>query len=288
MPRDVAGMYSHDGLGWYRSYVSEITASSTAEMMLIPLCFDSFLGPPGVRRLLLIRGICGFGSTLLLYLALQHLSLSDATTITFLGPMLIASMGSCLLGETLSWKQTTAGLISFAGVVLIARPSAIFGSDEGGTTPEGTAKERYISVLLELTGVLLTAIAWISLRTIGNRCSTYHSIAYFSLVSWVSSFALMLVTGAPFVLPSSAESSLLLLLVGVYSLGAQVFQTLGLQRETAGRAASVTYIQILFATLWQMTVLHAGFDWLSAVGSAIIVSCGLWIAISQEPSVIAH
>ena len=57
----------------------------------------------------------------------------------------------------------------------------------------------------------------------------------------------MWVLGQPFVIPSSTLSLFLLLGVGLFSLFAQVFQTLGLQRESAGRAATMSYLQIIFA-----------------------------------------
>lgn len=50
-----------------------------------------FLGPPGVRLLLCARGFVGFGGLFGVYYSLRYLSLSDATVLTFLAPVLVGS-----------------------------------------------------------------------------------------------------------------------------------------------------------------------------------------------------
>ncbi len=293
-----------------------------------------------MRLLLLIRGLAGFASTVALYLSLRHLDLSSTTTITFVGPLFVGGLSACLLGEPFGQRERIAGVVSLAGVVLIARPSFLFPNSSGDGVPAGDAPplegpyyhqhgalatmlaaagggetgagggggggERLWGVLFALASVASTSVSWVSLRCVGNRASTYHSISYFALCSWLASFALLLTgfgggggggsgsggssAGAPgdFVWPSSWRAGLLLTAVGLFSLLAQVFQTLGLQRETAARAATATYSQILFATLWQTTVLHGAVQALSLVGSGLIVLCGLWVAAAGGSAGAGH
>jgi drug/metabolite transporter (DMT)-like permease len=47
------------------------------------------LGPPGVRLLLAARGFVGFFGLFPGYYALHYLSLSDATVLSFLAPVLV-------------------------------------------------------------------------------------------------------------------------------------------------------------------------------------------------------
>ena len=84
-----------------------------------------FLGPKGVRALLVPRGIagyrvfCGLASSPHghrrffglsgLYFSLQYLSLSDATVLTFLTPILTGFSGAIFLKEPLSLKELLAG-----------------------------------------------------------------------------------------------------------------------------------------------------------------------------------
>ena len=254
------------------------------------------LGPPGARMLLLARGMFGFASTLALYISLHALSLSDATVITFLSPLATGFLAHVLLHEPFTLRERIAGVFSLAGVTLIARPSFLFGNHAGQGAPEdgdievplpsepGSASEaaRIIGILVALSGVVLMAGAWVALRRIGKRASTYHSIAYFALCSWVSSFVAMWVLDQPFVIPTSTLSLALLLGVGLFSLFAQVFQTLGLQRESAGRAATMSYLQIIFALTWQLLLFGSVPDWVSITGSLIILASGAWVALSKE------
>lgn len=261
------------------------------------------LGPPGARLMLLARGMFGFASTLALYISLHALSLSDATVITFLAPLATGFLAHVVLHEPFSVRERMAGVLSLVGVTLIARPSFLFGNDAGQGVPEDgdiqlpspsdpsstTEAARIVGILVALAGVVLMAAAWVCLRRIGKRASTYHSIAYFSLCSWVSSFVAMWLLDQRFVLPSSTVSLLLLLGVGLFSLLAQVFQTLGLQRESAGRAATMSYLQIIFALTWQLLLFGQLPDFISVIGSLIILASGAWVALSnQDGSVPMH
>lgn len=70
-----------------------------------------YWGPPGVRFLLCIRGIVGFGGLFSVYFSLRYLSLSDATVLTFLAPVLVGK--SCIfLGNI--WRLATLAVRSFA------------------------------------------------------------------------------------------------------------------------------------------------------------------------------
>ncbi|KAJ1019001.1 hypothetical protein NDA18_006152 [Ustilago nuda] len=274
---------------------------------LLAMCMakteNIILGPPGTRLLLLARGMFGFASTLALYISLQTLSLSDATVITFLSPLATGFLAYVLLHEPFTVRERIAGVLSLAGVTLIARPSFLFGSNAGQGAPEdgdiqvppvsqpGSASEagRIVGILVALSGVVLMGGAWVCLRGIGKRASTYHSISYFALCSWLSSFVAMYVLKEPFVIPSSTLSLLLLLGVGLFSLLAQVFQTLGLQRESAGRAATMSYLQIIFALFWQLVLFRSVPDLVSIVGSLVILASGGWVALSkQEGSAAMH
>ena len=83
------------------------------------------------------------------------MSLSDATVLTFFSPICTAISGAMFLGESFKLREATAGckrfslltieiphpsrpcilVVSFAGVVLIARPATIFGGHGLNATP---------------------------------------------------------------------------------------------------------------------------------------------------------
>ncbi len=99
-----------------------------------------------------------------IYYSLQYLSLSDATVLTFLTPSATAVAGYFLLGERFARKDAAAGrktldplysesvvnfvffvrvVLSLLGVILIARPQALFGAS---TPSEHAPSAREINI----------------------------------------------------------------------------------------------------------------------------------------------
>ena len=143
---------------------SQLELSSQLIFRIVTGVNDPFLGPKDLRLLLLLRGIAGWVKHRLqprvndiewgdffrfvgltgLYLSLQYLSLSDATVLTFLAPICLVFTGAIFLGESFSLRQVFAGrkqsypppeslnftrfsVVSLGGVILIARPTFLFG-----------------------------------------------------------------------------------------------------------------------------------------------------------------
>ena len=57
---------------------------------------------------------------------------------------------------------------------------------------------------------------------------------------------------------------------------------MGLQREKAGRAVSVTYLQIVYASLYQLIFLHTPIQPLSGIGMVIILIAAGWVAAGKS------
>lgn len=135
----------------------------------------ALLGPPGVRLLLAARGFVGFFGLAPGYYALKYLSLSDATVLSFLAPVLVGILAFLLLGESYSRIEALAGLFSLFGVVLIAKPTFIFPV----SVPEildptkhlVTPEERTMAVGIALCGTLGAAGAYVIIRKIGKRAN---------------------------------------------------------------------------------------------------------------------
>jgi drug/metabolite transporter (DMT)-like permease len=153
------------------------------------------MGPPGVRGVLLARGICGWLSTLLLYVSLEMLPIAEMTSISFLAPLVTGVLAAITIGEPFTLREKIAGVSSLFGVTLIARPAFLFGRGEESDVPSapgdtppidgipelplpdvGGLDEHSLGVIIALVAVLFIAGAWVSLRAIGHRASTYHSI----------------------------------------------------------------------------------------------------------------
>eukprot|EP01066_Platyproteum_vivax_P011547 Platyproteum_vivax@DN5243_c0_g1_i1.p1 len=93
-------------------------------------------GPSNKRFLLVCRGSLGMTSLALYYFSISCLPLSDAVAIFFLNPIFVSVFACVWLKEALNKSTIFAALVSFAGVVLVARPTFIFGS----ATYDGTSR----------------------------------------------------------------------------------------------------------------------------------------------------
>ncbi|EKM74704.1 hypothetical protein AGABI1DRAFT_132961 [Agaricus bisporus var. burnettii JB137-S8] len=233
---------------------------------------DPFLGPKGVRLLLVFRGFTGFFGLIGIYYSLQYLSLSDATVLTFLAPLCTAAAGALCLGEKFARREAFAGILSLVGVLLIARPPFLFGgsndkiteaSQIGETTADSvTPNQRLIAVGVAMLGVLGSTGAYTSLRAIGKRAHPLHSLVSFSTYCVVVAAIGMLVTKSQFIVPNRLVWLAMLVMIGLFGFAAQ----------------------IVFATILERIFFHVVPSVLSVVGTLTIITCAMYVALTKEAS----
>ncbi|KAJ8094644.1 hypothetical protein PM082_010650 [Marasmius tenuissimus] len=254
---------------------------------------DPFLGPKGVRLLLLFRGLGGFLGIFGVYTALAYISLSDATVLTFLSPLTTAIAGCIFLNEKFVKSQLIAGLLSLFGVILIARPASIFGTVDKAVSieleelvspvEETSSEKRLLAVGVSLIGVFGSTIAYTCLRAIGKRAHALHSLVSFSSQSVVATIIGILATRTPLTLPTQPLFALLLLEIGVLGFLAQVLLTTGLQHEQAGRATMAIYTQIVWASIFEkLWFPGTAPSVMSVVGTVIIIGSAVYVALTKQ------
>lgn len=260
-------------------------------------------GSREVRGLLIARGVGGFFGVYGIYYSLQYLPLSDATVITFLAPIVACWACSVLLHEPFTRNEQIAGIISFLGVVLIARPTSLLphhsdvppiasGAGDGipstnATIPADlqgpnhvTSAQRLSAVGVALVGVLGAASAYTTIRWIGKRAHPLISVNYFA--AWatiVSTVALLAVPGIGFRLPANARQWFYLVFLGICGFLMQFLLTAGLQHEKSSRATNMVYTQMLFALAFDKVVFHTTPGALSIAGSSLILGSALYVAL---------
>ncbi|KAH9170211.1 DUF6-domain-containing protein [Lactarius sanguifluus] len=245
---------------WVRMVITYICSIAYMYWKQIP---DPVFGPKGLRLLLVLRGFTGFFGLSGMYFSLQYLSLSDAMVLSFLSPILTGFTGAIFLKEPISLKEMFAGLCSFLGVVLIARPQFLFSklhANRSSGIPAdlsevASPEQRMLSVIAALIGVLGATGAYTSLRAIGKRAHTLHSITFFSTQCVLASTAGMIIF--------------------------KILLTMGLQRETAARGSLANYIGVVFALAFERIVFHSTPSELSIAGSVIIMSSAIYVALTK-------
>ena len=248
--------------------VFEIVMARSVLMLTFAFGHLRWLGHPlwGTnRRLLVLRGVIGFGALCCFYYAVTHLPLADATLLHFLNPVFVAILAAIFLGEAVRPLELGGIVASLAGVVLIQQPPILFGGD---------ARLAWFPVAVALGGALFSAGAYVTVR---HLRSTEHPIVivfFFSLVAAPASLPLALPTA---VVPQGIDW-MVLLAIGLVTYVAQVLLTKGLHLEKAGRATAVTYLQIAFAFGWDMVIFGQFPTPLSLAGAMLIVGSALGIA----------
>lgn len=222
------------------------------------------------KGLLMVRALLGYGALSCFFYALVRLPLADATVIQYTNPVFTALIAAALLAEHVRPREVVLALASLGGVVLVARPTLIFGAGPEALDP--------VAVAVAVTGAVFSAGAYVTVRRLGGTEDAMVIVFYFAAVSVLLSLPMVVPN---YVHPEGREW-LLLLGVGVSTHLGQVFLTWGLQRERAGRAMAVGYLQIVFATLWGIWIFSEIPDGWSVLGALVIVASTFLIARGGE------
>ena len=218
------------------------------------------IAPWGTHRgLLFLRGLFGFLALSCFFWAVVHLPLAEATVLQYLNPVLTAILAGLVLGEGLRRREILSVGISLLGLLLVTRPALLFGGGSSDLDPVASA--------LAVLGAALSACAYVTVRKIGTREHPLVIVFWFPLVATPLSL--------PAVIPvwtwPTFQEWLLLLAVGAFTQIAQVAMTTGLQREPAGRATAVSYLQVVFAAIWGALVFGELPDVWTLAGATLII-----------------
>ena len=190
------------------------------------------------RGLLLLRGGLGTAALLCFFEALARLPLAAATLLQYSYPTLTALAAWLLLGEAVRRRIGIAVILGLLGVTLVVQPEWV------GSTMENLPA---MAALIGLSGALLTALAYVSVRQLSVKEHPLVIVFYFPLVSVPATLPLL--WGQPTLWPTATEW-IWLLGVGLFTQLGQIWLTEGLTALPAARATSINYVQVVFASLW--------------------------------------
>jgi drug/metabolite transporter (DMT)-like permease len=215
--------------------------------------------PWGKRRWLLIwRGAIGTAALLCVYAALAALPLASATVLQYLYPPFTGLLAWLMLGEHIGKRVVAAMALGWLGVLLVAQPG-------------GSMALACQPVLIAVAGALFTALAYVSVRSLGQSEHPLVIVFYFPLVALPLS--LPLVALHP-VLPTPMEL-LWLLGVGLFTQLGQVYLTRSLMALPAARATAISYVQVLFAGGWGWLLFGEAIDAWTIAGAALVLAATL-------------
>ena len=220
------------------------------------------------RKLLLLRGVLGFGGLSCFYYAVTALPLADATVIQYLNPLCVTLLAAWFLKERFERGVMLGLALSVLGVVLIAQPSFLFGS----------SRLDPFAAAVALLGAVMSAGAYTTVRALRGKAEPMLVVFYFPLVatplSWPAAWPV-------WIWPDEVGWALLLG-IGVVTQIAQVLMTRGLHLEAAAKASSITYLQVVFAFGWGMALFGELPSLLSLLGTACVLAGALVVMLQRS------
>jgi len=202
------------------------------------------------------------------------------------------------LREPFTRLEQIGALISFIGVTLIARPTTFFniganvpadGTDDAALSnahseyAHVTSGQRFIAVLVAISGALGSAMAFTTMRWIGKQAHPLLSVTYFcAFCTIVSAIAMLVLPGIDFILPANGEEWSYLIFLGCCGFAMQFLLSAGLQLEKSSRATLMVYTQMIFALIFDKLVFGTNPNLTSMFGSTLIVSSAIYIALQKE------
>ncbi|KAI8896811.1 hypothetical protein BC833DRAFT_596127 [Globomyces pollinis-pini] len=230
------------------------------------------LGPPGVSRIpLMSRGAAGALGLACYFYTLVNMPLGDGTSIFFMGPTLTSVLAYLALGEPFTKLDMCAVISCLTGVVLVSRPEFIFGAPVGTGIPHHYDVPVWIPSLSAFLGAVFSAIAYVSVRSLGNRVNYMINVVYFGGTSTVVSGIYLYGFGNPKPVSEwTSMQAMVILGVGFLAFAGQCFLNKGLQLANAGPATLMRNLDIIFAFIFGITLFNEIPQVTSIIGAVLI------------------
>jgi drug/metabolite transporter (DMT)-like permease len=211
---------------------------------------------PGLQ---VVRGLCVAGSSVLFVYGVRQMTMAQATTISFLSPMLITVLSIPLLGEVVGirrWAAVGAGML---GMLVVVRPGM------GGFQP---------AAWFGVTSSFCWALALIITRRIAISDAPQTTVLWSAAIGTAVLTAML-----PFeaVWPDARQLALSLVL-GVLASSGQWLVILAHRIAPASLLAPFFYGQLLWVTVLGFVVFGNLPDTWTLTGAGIIISSGLYTA----------
>lgn len=223
----------------------------------------SFFGKKENQKYLLSRSLLGLLGVILNFYAINHLVLSDASMLNKISPFFVTLFAVIFLKEKLSKIQIPVLIIVFIGALLIIKPQFNF------------------SVLPSLSGfisAMCAGAAYTLIRFLRDREKASTIVFYFSFVSVVVMFPLMMLN---YQKPTIIQL-MYLIGIGIFAGIGQFTLTNAYRYAPAGEVSIYDYTSIVFSALIGFIVWLEVPDFLSFIGTVLIIASAIFVYIYNE------
>ena len=210
------------------------------------------------------RALCLVAATICSFFALKYLRLTEATSITFSSPLIVALLAGPILGERIGGRRLAAVLTGFAGVLVITRPGL------GGV---------HAAALLALGAACANALYSMATRLVAANDPSETTLFYTGLVG---SVVFLPVLPIVWVWPATSSTWLLLAGLGLFGALGHWLLILAHRHAPASVLAPFFYVQLLWATLLGFLVFGESPDRWTLLGGAVVMASGLYLVFHER------
>ncbi|XP_072176282.1 solute carrier family 35 member G1-like [Diadema setosum] len=234
---------------------------------------------------LLLRIVAGASAMTLSFYSYQNIPVGDATALLLCNTIFTGIFAWIIMGERYTLVDATLAVIAIFGVVLIARPSFLFG-DLVGARKEG---DTLLGVLAALLCAFCAATVFVLTRKLGGI--KVHPLTQIMAFGSAGSVLTAIATTAlgEWRIPQCGRDRLILIFIGIVGFLAQICMTLAFKLERASYVAMVKSNNVIVAFLLEFAVFGTVPHWLSVIGTLLVLFSSLgvtvkkWIASRNQP-----
>jgi drug/metabolite transporter (DMT)-like permease len=239
---------------WIRYLASFIVVSAVLNPWTYPTL--AITKRPWVQ---LIRSTVLLASTLLNFIALQYLQLTETMTIMFMQPFLVALASAFLLGEKVGPRRLAAIGVGFIGVILVTRPGA------GGI---------HWAAIYSFIGVGCYAAYAMMTRMLVGHDSSETTMFYSSVAGLV-----LLTPVMPFTWSATPDlfTLAMMMMVGFWGAIGHWLLILAHRHASAAVLSPFLYTQIVWMILLGYLVFGDLPDRWTLAGAAIVIMSGIYL-----------
>ena len=211
---------------------------------------------PGLQ---VVRGVLLMGMMGLFYASLGLIPLADATSILFLGPLIVAALSVPLLGEHVGPRRWSAVVIGFVGALIIVRPGQ--GAMEAAT-------------LMPLGAAFLFGFYQIVTRLLNRTDRPLTTLTYSALCATLVTSALV-----PFHWQADPAAAAWVLMVALGVIGAisQFALIKAYEVAPAPTVAPLFYVSLIWAVGYGYALFGDFPDLWTVIGALVITGSGLYV-----------
>jgi len=207
----------------------------------------------------------------------KTVSLGDVVTLLNLSPVFLAVLAPIVLREPTSPTVGLAIAVALSGVVLVVRPSFVFGTTAAVLT-SATGPSAGVTTAFAIGAALSSSIAMMMLRRVGQTESPEAIAFHFSIFATVI-FTLLSLFDLRMPTPRDA---LYMLVAGLCAGVAQLAMTRAYSLENAARVSGMSYFAVVASAILGLVVLGERPGPTATVGMILVIAGGVLVTMRRR------